>query len=118
MRLNQLTSFALNQLIGWLLWRILAFAAVGLFALIALYQFAVAGTIALELQVGGLYAHLIVAGVFCVAALIIIGTIVATRPRLKNPAEGVLNEPRKAQIATLVEAVVLGYALARKKPRS
>jgi hypothetical protein len=120
MRLNQLTSYAINQLIGRLLWRMLAGALVALFALIALYHFTVAVSLALEAQVGVLYAHLIVAGAFSAAALIVVGVLAATRarPALKPlAAGGVLSEPRNMQIAMLIEAVMLGYTLARKQPR-
>jgi hypothetical protein len=120
MRLNQLTSYAIHQLVGRLLWRLLAGALIGLLVLIALYHFTVAGTLALETQVGVLYAQLIVAGAFSAAALIVLGVLVATRarPALKASAAGsVLSEPRNIQIAMLVEAVMLGYTLARKQPR-
>jgi hypothetical protein len=117
MRLNQLTGFAINQLIGRLLWRLLAGAVLGLFALIALYHLTVAGSLALEGRVGVLYAHLIVAGAFSTAALIVYGALAATRakPLLKQDAAGALSEPRNMQIAMLIEAVMLGYALARKQ---
>ncbi len=121
MRLNQIISYLISQLIGRLLSRVLAAAVIGLSGLIALYQFIVVGTLALETQVGFLYAHLIIGGMFAVTALAGIIALVATRARRLRSArtEEVLDEPRITQLAMLIEAVLLGYySLSKKTPRS
>ncbi|MBV8790612.1 MAG: hypothetical protein JO205_08280 [Pseudolabrys sp.] len=115
MQLHALTSFAFHQLLGRLLWRLLGVALIGLFAIIALYHFTLSGTLALEATYGALYAHLIVAGAFTAAALITLGVLAATRAKaLSRPAQGALSDQRSMQIAMLVEAVMHGYALARR----
>ena len=124
MRLDQIVSLALEQLLGRLLRRAAAFALLGLVGLIAVYHFTVAGTLALEGEFGALYARLIIAGIYTAGGLIIFGFLYATRARplvadakiaAALPKQG---KPRKMQLAMLVEAVMLGYALsARKTPR-
>jgi hypothetical protein len=117
MRLNQLTGFAIKQLVGRLLWRILAGALIGLFALIALYHLTAAADVVLEARFGAIYANLIIAAAFSAAALIVFGILAATRAQtsLHKGVDGVLSEHRKTQIAALIEAAVLGYALSRKR---
>jgi len=88
-------------------------------AVVALYQFTVAGTIALQGHYGDLYARLIVGGVYALLAIISLSVLWAMRPKLadlsRTPA---LNNPREMQLVMLVEAVMLGYALARKRERA
>ena len=83
----------------------------------ALYFFTVAGTIALETRYGALDARVIVGAIY--AAVAIITTIVwATRGKPASSSAPVLSGQREMQIAMLVEAVMLGYALARKGDRA
>lgn len=120
MRLDHLVTAAFRELFARLIWRALGMFLVALFALVALYHAATAGTIALTAQYGALYAQLIMAAGFAVAGLIALAVLFATRS--KPPAQfthstAALAEPRNMQIAMLVEAVMLGYALARKSGR-
>jgi hypothetical protein len=98
--------------------RTLVAAIFGLFVLIAIYQFTVAGTVALEMQYGPLYAHLLVGLLYSTLALIAVVVLWAMRPRRIETRTPALSEPRQMQLVMLVEAVMLGYALARKSGRA
>jgi type VI protein secretion system component VasK len=116
MRLSDLSEIAVSVLFGRLLRRALGAALLMLFALIAVYHFTVAGTLALDAEVGVLYARLIVAAIYTAAALITLIVLWATRtkPLIEDQTADALMSPRNAQVAMLVEAAMLGYALARK----
>jgi len=118
MRLDQIAGTALNHLLGRFMRRAVAAAVMALFVLIALYQFTVAGTIALELQHGALNAHLIVAGIYIVLALLAFAACWAMRAKPAGDGMPALSQPREMQLIMLVEAVMLGYALARKGDRA
>jgi hypothetical protein len=116
MRLSDVSEIAVSLLFGRLLRRALGAALLVLFALIAVYHFTVAGTLALDAEVGVLYARLIVAAIYTAAALITLIVLWATRtkPLIEDQTADALMSPRNAQVAMLVEAAMLGYALARK----
>jgi hypothetical protein len=119
MRLDRIAGATVNHLLGRFVRRAAAVVIMVLFVLVAIYQFTVAGTIALEIEHGALNAHLIVAGVYLVLALLAFAAFWAMRP--KPAADGVpalSNQPREMQLIMLVEAVMLGYALARKGNRA
>jgi len=115
MRVDQIAATAVSHVLGRLVRRAVAAAIMGVFVLVAVYQITVAGTIALEIQQGAVNAHLIVAGVYL--ALALAAFAVFWMMRAKPVADGVpaLGQPREMQLVMLVEAVMLGYALARKK---
>jgi hypothetical protein len=116
MQLSHITEFAIDQLFGRLLRRMAAFVLLVLFALIALYHFTVAGMLALEGVYGVLIARLIVAAIYLAAALIMLVSLWATRtkPAIGNPNGDAAVPPRDMQMAAVIEAAVLGYAMARK----
>ena len=116
MRYAHLTEIAFDFLFGRLLRRTLVAALFALCALIAIYHFTVAGTLALEAEYGLLYARLIVAAVYTVAALIALIVLWATRtkPPLEDQVAGALTSPRNAQMAMLIEAALLGFTLGKK----
>ena len=116
MRFTHITEIVFNYLFGHFLRRAMLAALIGLFALIAIYQFTFAGTLALEAQYGLLYAHLIVAAAYSAAALItiIVSWAMRTKPLIENRTAAAITAPRNTQIAMLIEAVVLGYTLGRK----
>jgi hypothetical protein len=104
-----------------ILYAICAFCAVS-----AIVFAASASLIALELVVGVVYARLILAGVFALIAAAMVLTVWAlNRPAVKPAAPLPLHaqaqaqtEQRSAQFAQLamiVEAVMLGYSMARKR---
>lgn len=114
MRLNEVPELALELLFGRLLRRALGVALAGLLAVIAVYHFTIAGTLALDAQYGALYARLIVAAVYTTATLVALITLWATRARRSLADATALSSPRNTQILMLIEAVMLGYAIARK----
>jgi len=116
MHISQVAEFAINHRFSRLKRRALGAALLVLFALIAVYHFTIAGTLALDAEVGVLYARLIVAAIYTAAALTTLIVLWATRtkPLITDQTADALMSPRNAQIAMLIEAATLGYALARK----
>jgi len=118
MQIDQITEMATGLLFGRLVRRALAAIAVAALAIVAVYYFTVAGTMALQTQFGTLDTFLIVGAVYA-AASIAAGTIwwaLRGKPTTRS-APGAANQ-RDMQIVMLVEAVMLGYALARKGART
>ncbi len=126
MKLTEIGSAFVSTITSRLLRRAALVAAGGLFALAALYHTTVAGTVALELQVGALYARLIIAGVYALAAGITVAVFFVTRSMPSNGKNDALDQLRAqatgdlklVQLAMIVEAVLLGYALSRRSGRS
>lgn len=117
MRLGDIAQSTINQVVGRLARRAAGFAAVGVLAVVMLYYVSAAGTVALALEFGPLYAYLIMAGIYAAIAAIVVIVLFATRAKPIPPQEklqNALTSPRNMQIAMLVEAVMLGYSLARK----
>jgi hypothetical protein len=116
MRLNEVPELALELLFGRLLRRAVGVALAALLAVIAVYHFTIAGTLALDAQYGALFARLIVAAVYTTATLVALITLWATRarPSVPDASASALSSPRNTQILMLIEAVMLGYAMARK----
>jgi hypothetical protein len=120
MRLTDIAEGAASALIARYVKRAMLAALVGIFAIVTLYYLSAAGLMALALVYGPLYAYLILAGIYAVLALIALTVFYATRNRAlirqaaTGEAAGLLSSPRNMQIAMLVEAVMLGYTLARK----
>ena len=116
MQITHIIETALDYLFGRLLRRALVVALLALFALIAVYHFTIAGTLALDAEVGVLTARLIVAAVYTAAALLTLIVLWATRtkPPLENQVAGALTSPRNAQMAMLIEAALLGFTMGRK----
>lgn len=82
-----------------------------------------ASLIALEPIVGAVYARLIVGGVFVLIALIVVVSVRLSQPsQRRHPVAAAQPQaaPRNqqfAQIAMIIEAVMLGYSLSRKSDR-
>ncbi len=120
MRLTNIAESAINAMIARYLKRAILVALVGIFGIVTLYYLSAAGLMALALTYGPLYAYLIMAGIYAVAGLIALTAFYAmrSRPAVRQNAVGdaaaASMSPRNMQIAMLVEAVMLGYSLARK----
>lgn len=114
MQLDQIVGTAVSLMVGRLVRRAIVAAIMGLFALIAVYQFTVAGTIALEIEHGTVNAHLIVAGIYVVLAVIAFATFWAMRTKPITDGMPAVKQQREMQLIMLLEALMLGYALARK----
>ena len=116
MQLSQIPEFAIRHLFSRLKRRAIGAALLVLFTLVAIYHFTIAGTLALEGIYGMLYARLIVAAIYAAAAFIVLTVfwVTRTKPLIKDQTADALVSLRDSQIAALVEAAMLGYAMARK----
>jgi len=117
MRIDQVAGVAIDHLVGRLLRRALILLVFAVCAIVALYQFTVAGNGELETQFGIVQAHLIVGAVYAAVASIALVIWWAMRSKTVSPNIPALNPQRELQIAMLIEAVMLGYSLARKSDR-
>ena len=118
MRLDQIGSIAFGMIFKRILLRAGLVALIALLALIAVYHFTVAGTLALEAQFGVVYARLMVAGVYTALAAVPFGILWATRGKAAKAPAPALPATAEAKVAMLVEAAMLGYNLARKGERA
>jgi len=118
MRLDQIVAAAADHVVGRLLRRVLLLLLMAGCAIVALYHFTVAGNMSLAGQYGDLYARLIVGGIYAALALILFGVAWAIkgRPTKIAPAPALAGQ-REMQLVMLVEAVMLGYTLAKKRQR-
>jgi len=120
MRLTELAEATISPLVARLARRAALFAALGLLAIVALYYVSAAGSVALTLAYGPITAYLIMAGIYALFAIAVAITLLATRRRavtVQDPVANALSSTsssRNMQIAALIEAVMLGYTLARK----
>ncbi len=105
-----------DHIIGRIFRRALLVLLIAVFALVAIYYFTVAGTIALDAQYGALHARLIIGAIYALAAAVCLVWWVVLG-KVASVGAPILSNQRDMQIAMLVEAVMLGYALARKGPR-
>ena len=118
MALTDFASATIGRIMGRLVRRAVCWVLVGVFGLAAVYQASVAAALALEATFGTIYAHLMIAGFY---ALIAIGFGVflwfsVRRPLLDADYRKSLAQlPAEAQVATVIEAMLLGYAMARRK---
>ena len=120
MGLSDIASATIGRFLGQLMRRVAGWALVAVFALAALYQASVAAALALEGMVGALYAHLIVAGVYALLATAVVVWLWLTvrRPLVDNEfRKSLATLPVEAQIATVIEALLLGYAMSRRKKK-
>jgi cytochrome c biogenesis protein CcdA len=118
MALTDFVSAAIGRIVGRLVRRAVCWVLVGVFGLAAIYQASVAAILALEAAFGAFYAHLMIAGFY---ALIVISLLVFLRFSVQRPLldaeyrKSLAQLPAEAQIATVIEAMLLGYAMARRK---
>ena len=120
MALSDIAADTIGRIVGRLVQRVVCWALVGLFGLAALYQASVAAVVALEAEFGAVYAHLMIAGFYAVVAIAVVIFLWVTvrRPFVDDDLRKSLAQlPAKAQVATIVEALLLGYAMSRRKPR-
>ena len=114
MSLANIAAAATEQLAAKYARRLLAALLMALFALIALYHFTVAGTVALELQYGVVYARLMVAGIYTALALASFTFLWAMGRKATTARASGEPSPRAMSIAMLVEAALLGFEVSRK----
>ncbi len=116
MGFSQIPEFSARHFFSTLKRRAIGAALLALFTLIAVYHLTMAGSMALEGIYGMLYARLIVAAIYAAAAFIVLIVFWATRtkPLIKEQTADAVVALRDTQIVALVEAAMLGYAMARK----
>jgi hypothetical protein len=119
MRIDHIASMAYDRLVGRIVRRAALMAAIALCALVAIYQFTIAGSLVVQEHYGTVEAHLFVGAVYAVLGLVGATTIWAMRNRPARAAmPAALAGQREMQLVMLVEAVMLGYTLARKAHRT
>jgi hypothetical protein len=118
MRLENIVGLAFDHLFGRILRRALIAFAVAAFGLVAIYYFTAAGTIALEAQYGMLNARIIMGAIYAAVTIAFAIWWWAVRGNTAGSSAPALSTERDMQITMLVEAVMLGYALARKGTRA
>jgi len=120
MALTDFPGLVIEHVTGNIRRRVMGWLLVIIFALAAVYEATVAVVVALEAQVGAVAAHLIVAVFYLSAAFIAAITLWATsRSRRSSPAlphqVGALRPPADFQLVSIVEAMLFGYSLSRRK---
>jgi uncharacterized integral membrane protein len=117
MALTDFAGQAMERVAGRLGRRAAGWLLVVIFALAAIYQLATAMSVALELEFGLVQAHLIMGALCIVAASIIMMILSATARRWLAYMQHADRSPKQIelQVATIVEAVLLGYSLSRRK---
>lgn len=116
MELHNRAEFFISRLFGKLARFSICAALLLLFTFIAAYHFSIAATLLLEGPFGMLYARLIVASIYSAAALIVFISMwaIPAKPLTKYRATDALLSPRDTQMAALIKAAMVGYAMARK----
>jgi hypothetical protein len=119
MRLGSIAGRAFDHLLGRMLRRALVAIVTTVCAIVAFYYFTAASSLALEAEYGAVNANLIIGGIYSGFAVIGIGLVWVMRNRTATgTATPALASQREMQLVILVEAVMLGYALARKGSRA
>jgi hypothetical protein len=119
MRIDHIAGLAYDRLIGRIVRRAALMVAIALCALVAIYQFTVAGSLVVQEHYGNVEAHLFVGAVYTFLGLVGAATIWAMRNRPARAATpAAFAGQREMQLVMLVEAVMLGYTLARKAHRT
>jgi hypothetical protein len=119
MRIDHIAGLAYDRLVGRIVRRAVFMLAIALCALVAIYQFTVAGSLVVREHYGTVEAHLFVGAVYIFLGLVCTAAIWAMRRRPSRvSAPATLTSQREMQLVMLVEAVMLGYTLARKAHRT
>jgi uncharacterized membrane protein len=118
MRLDQLALSTIEQVAGRLLRRLLVMLVMAVLALVAIFYFVSAGELELATRYGVINAQLIMGAIFAGAALAAFLTLWAMRAKRPRASAPALSGQREMQLVMLAEAVMLGYALARKGERA
>lgn len=119
MRQKHIVRTALTHLLRRVLWRVLLAILMAICAIVAIYQFTVAGSLALEAQFGALQAKLFIGALYIGIGLVAWAGLWAMRSSsTNNGMPPTLASQRKLKGVMLAEAIVLGFALARKATRA
>jgi uncharacterized membrane protein YedE/YeeE len=123
MRLNDVVGMMFNGAAAKLRRDALVYGTCAVCGVAALILASSASLIALEPVVGAVYARLIVGGVFVLIALLVVVSVRLSQPGSRPQpvaaaqAQAAPRNQQFAQIAMIIEAVMLGYSLSRKSDR-
>jgi hypothetical protein len=115
MALMEVAGHAVERFVGRLGRRLAAWLCVAIFALAAVYQATVAISLALEFEFGAVRAHLIIAAFYVVVATIVVTVLWATSRGSAHAQSEAARSQKEIQVASIVEALLLGYSLSRRK---
>ena len=118
MSLYNIAASATDHLVGRFLRRALLAIAMAALAVVAIYHFTVAATLALETHFSDLHAQLIVAAIYTALVIVSYAILWATGRRSAKVRVPALSPQREQQLTMLVEAAMLGFELAKKRARS
>jgi hypothetical protein len=118
MQIEHIAGVAFDRIFGRILRRALSLLVFAIFALVALYHFTSAGTTGLEVRFGAMQAQLIVAGIYTAFALVSLAIWWGFARKSAIAGGPAVTVPREMQMAVLVEAVMIGYSLAKKSERT
>ncbi len=118
MQLEHIAGIAFDRIFGRILRRALLLCLIAALAVVALFHFTAAGTLMLEGNFSVTQAQLIVAAIYAAFALTTLAIWWGTARKAATSSKAALATPREMQMAILVEAVMLGYALAGKGERA
>lgn len=116
MGLSDLAGQAVERIVSRLCRRAVGWLFVVIFVLAAIYQVTVSASVALEILVGAVGAHLILAACYLLATFVTLIVLWASsrRPAFDHHAAA-MRAQTDLQLSTIVEAVLLGYSLSRRK---
>ena len=117
MQIENISTIA-DRLFGRALRRAVILFVVIVFGVVALYYFTAAGALALDARFGEIIARFCIGAIYAATALIACTYLWATRGAHAAASAPALDNPRETQIAMLIEAAMLGYALARRGRRT
>ena len=118
MRLDHVAEPVVEHLFGRLIRRSVLALVVVLCAVVALYFFTAAGLLALRTHYDALLAQLIVGAVYTAAvAIFLLFLWMQNRANRAAAANKATVSSRELQFVMLIEAVMLGYELSRKRDR-
>lgn len=122
MRLSDVIAQAVNPVFARVRRDAIAYALCAICGVAAIVFAASATVLALEPHVGVVYARLILAGVFALVLIATIITLRVSRPRTKPVALSAAAPQAQAQrsaqftqLAMIVEAMLLGYTMSRRR---
>ncbi len=115
MRIDKLATHLISRLAARALRKIVLLVLTAYFTLVAIYYFGGAALVALSLDHGLVNAQLIVGGIYVGLAALCL--LISWGINVKGAAAPAPGRSREALIVMLIEALILGYQLARRRDR-
>jgi hypothetical protein len=119
MQPENIAGYSLDHLLGRLLRRAALMLLIVVSAVVAVYQFTIAGSLALEMHYDAIRARLVVGIIYGGLVLVSVAALWALRHRRAGSrTQARLLNQRELRLVMLLEALMLGYTLARKPNRT